>query len=70
MRKCLPTSADVQKQCDKLVGLVGAVASIAGQKLETSCVPCDSDGCNGASQYGPVAIMIAIPVIIMNIASL
>ena len=31
---------------------------------------CDSDGCNGASQYGPIAMMIAIPVIVMKILML
>lgn len=39
-------------------------------KVDANCDKCDSDGCNGASEYGPVAMMIAIPVIIMKITSL
>lgn len=42
----------------------------ADEKIKEVCEMCDSDGCNSASQYGPVAMMIAIPVIIMRITSL
>jgi hypothetical protein len=28
------------------------------------CQTCTTDGCNGASQYGPIAMLVAIPVVI------
>lgn len=28
------------------------------------CETCDTDGCNGATHYGPYAILIAIPIFI------
>lgn len=31
------------------------------------CETCDTDGCNGAAQYGPVALLVAIPVAITKI---
>lgn len=31
------------------------------------CETCDSDGCNDASQYGPVALLTVIPVAIMKV---
>lgn len=35
-----------------------------------TCEACiDSDGCNGASQYGPLTVMIAIPMALMKILS-
>lgn len=34
------------------------------------CLVCNSDGCNGAAQYGPIALLIALPVAIAKIFSL
>lgn len=34
------------------------------------CETCDTDGCNGASQFGPVALLITVPVAIAKILSL
>lgn len=31
------------------------------------CFICQSDGCNGAAQYGPVVVLIALPVAIAKI---
>lgn len=31
------------------------------------CETCSSDGCNGAAQYGPIALMAAIPVAIAKL---
>lgn len=31
---------------------------------KAECFTCDSDGCNGAAQYGPIALFIALPVAI------
>lgn len=34
------------------------------------CEPCfDEDGCNGASGYGPIALLIVVPVTLMKILS-
>lgn len=34
------------------------------------CEPCfDEDGCNGASEYGPLALLIVVPVTLMKILS-
>lgn len=42
-----------------------------GQDVKVSCEEtCKTDGCNGSSQYGPVAMMIAIPIIILKLLSL
>lgn len=29
------------------------------------CETCNTDGCNGAGQFGPIAILVAIPTIIL-----
>lgn len=31
------------------------------------CVTCESDGCNGAAQYGPIALSIALPATLLAI---
>lgn len=31
------------------------------------CETCQTDGCNGAAQYGPVALLVAIPVAVAKI---
>lgn len=31
------------------------------------CETCSTDGCNGATQYGPVALLVAIPVAVAKI---
>lgn len=30
------------------------------------CETCSTDGCNGAAQYGPIALSIAIPLMILS----
>lgn len=36
-------------------------------KPEFSCKMCDTDGCNGAAQYGPIALLVIIPVAVARI---
>lgn len=31
---------------------------------EVDCLLCNSDGCNGAVQYGPIAVLIVLPAVI------
>lgn len=33
------------------------------------CEYCDSDGCNGAAQYGPMAAIILIPAVLLKFSS-
>lgn len=40
--------------------------SICKQSTNTFCETCDTDECNGAAEYGPIAALIAIPVAIIS----
>lgn len=33
----------------------------------TSCVSCATDECNGAAEYGPIALLVVVPVAIAKI---
>lgn len=32
--------------------------------INVKCMACDTDGCNGAAQYGPFALLVVLPVAI------
>lgn len=38
--------------------------------VEINCLKCETDGCNGAIQYGPMAVLIALPVAIAKVFSI
>lgn len=52
-RLCAKTPEEATKFC----------TDSAGQK-DFKCNICETDGCNGAAQYGPVALLVLIPVAI------
>lgn len=31
------------------------------------CETCDTEGCNGAGQFGPIAVLVAIPAVVAKI---
>lgn len=35
--------------------------------VKSQCVTCETDGCNEAAHYGPMALLIALPVAIVKI---
>lgn len=41
--------------------------SLGRPNANVECLICKSDGCNGASQYGPIALLVALPVAIAKI---
>lgn len=53
VRKCAGSIAQAKLQCN------------VGQSVADFCEHCDTDGCNGAAQYGPMAAIIAIPAIVI-----
>lgn len=55
LRSCANTPQEIQAACS----IDARIADI--------CEICYSDGCNGATRYGPAAIMIAIPMIIARV---
>lgn len=44
--------------------------SYGHMNVEVKCVTCDTDGCNGATKYGPIAVLIVLPVAIAKIFKL
>lgn len=72
-RKCVPGKVEHGAICNDASKnqLAAAIKTKIGKDVKVSCENvCDTDGCNAAAQYGPVAMMIAIPVIMLRISSL
>lgn len=58
-RLCAKSEEHAKELCDNKSG-----------KPEFSCKICETDGCNGAIQYGPIALLVAIPVAVARISAL
>lgn len=72
-RKCVPGKVKRDEICNDATKdrLAAVIKTKTGKDVNVSCDNgCDTDGCNSASQYGPVAMMVAVPAIILRIASL
>lgn len=57
------------------IGRVCSTSFLAAEVLckengaEGLCEKCETDGCNGATQYGPIAILIVLPIAIVKFLS-
>lgn len=52
-RLCAYSAAETHQLCTNVTG-----------KNVFKCDSCETDGCNGAAQYGPVALFVVVPVAI------
>lgn len=60
-----PATGFIARKCAENKA-AAALLCQAGGHASAACEVCDSgDGCNGAAQYGPLAMMIAIPAIVI-----
>lgn len=59
-RECSSSKEEAIAGCKLIGGMVGF----------DQCEICESDGCNGATQYGPAALLICIPLVIVKILSI
>lgn len=60
-RGCAIDENDAQHRCTS--------GGISDNKYKCTTHTCNKDGCNGASQYGPITLLIALPVAIAKIFS-
>lgn len=57
-----------RRQCANDLGKANSICSTA-RNSGLDCKICDYNGCNSASSYGPVAVLIALPIAVMKILS-
>lgn len=59
----------VLRQCKTSADSAKATCEAESKGSDSSiCETCNTDECNGALQYGPVALMIAIPLAVIKIS--
>lgn len=62
-QSCVLSESSAEAECK---GFGDLIHFIDNPKADIKCVTCDTDGCNGAAQDGPIALLIALPVAITN----
>lgn len=60
----------ISRQCVNNKLNVNGLCFIGPAAKTPVCEPCSKDECNGAAQYGPAAIVVAIPIAILKVLSL
>lgn len=66
--KIVSPASGVQRQCAHNLMIANSICSSA-QENGKDCSICDFDGCNSATTYESIAVLIALPILLMKIFS-